>query len=208
MSLVERWFYHLPIFVLDEIYLLIYSIFYPIDSLINVIMIIIYLLKAKYTVAHKCHGKTYFLAAKLSFSRLNLLSRGKTFFLTAKYFYNHIWRMWQSTMEGWCIWVLMKIRWMIWLENTFSRDRNTEKYAYFLKEITNAPLVLPLLREKSSKLVCVGECHAMTSVLQEEQQHKCRMAQIAISGAALYGFIFKWRAQELPVKLWQLHLKS
>ena len=30
------------------------------------------------------HGKTYFLTAKLTFSRKNLLSHGKTYFLTAK----------------------------------------------------------------------------------------------------------------------------
>ena len=38
------------------------------------------------TVAHKYHGKTFFLTAKLSFSRQNILSHGKTFFLTAKLF--------------------------------------------------------------------------------------------------------------------------
>ena len=38
----------------------------------------------KTTVAHRCHGKTFFLTAKLSFSRQNFLSHGKTFFLTAK----------------------------------------------------------------------------------------------------------------------------
>ena len=37
------------------------------------------------TVAHKCHGKTFFLTAKLSFSRQNTLSQGKTLFLTAKH---------------------------------------------------------------------------------------------------------------------------
>ena len=37
------------------------------------------------TVAHKCHGKTFFLTAKLSFSRQNTLSHGKTLFLTAKH---------------------------------------------------------------------------------------------------------------------------
>ena len=37
-----------------------------------------------YTVAHKYHGKAFFLTAKLSFSRQNSLSHGKTFFLTAK----------------------------------------------------------------------------------------------------------------------------
>ncbi len=37
-----------------------------------------------FTVAHKCHGKTFFSAAKVSFSRQNFLSHGKTFFLTAK----------------------------------------------------------------------------------------------------------------------------
>ena len=36
------------------------------------------------TVAHICHGKTYFSTAKLTFSRQNLLSHGKTYFLTAK----------------------------------------------------------------------------------------------------------------------------
>ena len=42
------------------------------------------------TVAHKYHGKTFFLTAKLSFSRQNFLfhgktlSHGKTFFYTAK----------------------------------------------------------------------------------------------------------------------------
>ena len=36
------------------------------------------------TVAHKCHGKTYFLKAKDTFSRQNLLFHGKTYFLTAK----------------------------------------------------------------------------------------------------------------------------
>ena len=36
------------------------------------------------TVAHKCHGKTYFLTAKLTFSRQNILSHGKTYILTAK----------------------------------------------------------------------------------------------------------------------------
>ena len=36
------------------------------------------------TVAHKYHGKTFFLTAKLSFSRQNSLSHGKTLFLTAK----------------------------------------------------------------------------------------------------------------------------
>ena len=40
--------------------------------------------KGIYTVAHKCHGKTYFLTAKHTFSRQNLLSHGKTYFLTAK----------------------------------------------------------------------------------------------------------------------------
>ena len=34
-------------------------------------------------MAHKCHGKTYFLTAKLTFSRQNLLSHGKTYFLAA-----------------------------------------------------------------------------------------------------------------------------
>ena len=37
-----------------------------------------------HTVAHKYHGKTFFLTAKLSFSRQNFLSHCKTFFLTAK----------------------------------------------------------------------------------------------------------------------------
>ena len=36
------------------------------------------------TVAHKCQGKTFFLKAKLSFSRQNFLSQGKTFSLKAK----------------------------------------------------------------------------------------------------------------------------
>ena len=36
-------------------------------------------------MAHKCHGKTFFLTAKLSFSRQNTLSHGKTLFLTAKH---------------------------------------------------------------------------------------------------------------------------
>ena len=39
----------------------------------------------KSTVAHKCHGKTFFLTAKLSFSRQNTLSHGKILFLTAKH---------------------------------------------------------------------------------------------------------------------------
>ena len=43
------------------------------------------LLCADDTVAHKCHGKTFFLTAKLSFSRQNTLSHGKTLFLTAKH---------------------------------------------------------------------------------------------------------------------------
>ena len=37
---------------------------------------------------------------------------------------------------------VMKIRWIIGLENTFSRDLDAGKYAYFLKEITNASLAL------------------------------------------------------------------
>ena len=37
------------------------------------------------TVAHICHGKTYFSTAKLTFSRQNLLFHGKTYFLTAKH---------------------------------------------------------------------------------------------------------------------------
>ena len=37
-----------------------------------------------YTVAHICHGKTYFSTAKLTFPRQNLLSHGKTYFSTAK----------------------------------------------------------------------------------------------------------------------------
>ena len=36
------------------------------------------------TVAHICHGKTYFSTAKLTFPRQNLLSHGKTYFFTAK----------------------------------------------------------------------------------------------------------------------------
>ena len=36
------------------------------------------------TVAHICHGKTYFSTAKLTFPRQNLLFHGKTYFLTAK----------------------------------------------------------------------------------------------------------------------------
>ena len=36
------------------------------------------------TVAHTCHGKTYFFAAKLTLSRQNLLFHGKTYFSTAK----------------------------------------------------------------------------------------------------------------------------
>ena len=36
------------------------------------------------TVAHICHGKTYFPTAKLTFPRQNLLSHGKTYFLMAK----------------------------------------------------------------------------------------------------------------------------
>ena len=32
-----------------------------------------------YTVAHICHGKTYFSTAKLSFPRQNFISHGKTF---------------------------------------------------------------------------------------------------------------------------------
>ena len=35
-------------------------------------------------MAQKCHGKTYFLTAKHTFSRQNLLSHGKTYFLTSK----------------------------------------------------------------------------------------------------------------------------
>ena len=38
----------------------------------------------KSTVAHICHGKTYFSTAKLTFSRQNLLFHGKTYFSTAK----------------------------------------------------------------------------------------------------------------------------
>ena len=40
-------------------------------------------------VAHICHGKTYFLTAKLTFSRQNLLFHGKTYFLTAKLTFIH-----------------------------------------------------------------------------------------------------------------------
>jgi len=36
------------------------------------------------TVAHICHGKTYFSTAKLTFPRQNLLFHGKTYFSTAK----------------------------------------------------------------------------------------------------------------------------
>ena len=36
------------------------------------------------TVAHNCHGKTYFSTAKLTFPRQNLLLHGKTYFSTAK----------------------------------------------------------------------------------------------------------------------------
>ena len=36
------------------------------------------------TVAHKYHGRTFFLTAKLFFSQQNFLSHGKTLFLTAK----------------------------------------------------------------------------------------------------------------------------
>ena len=36
------------------------------------------------TVAHICHGKTYFSTAKLTFPRQNLLFYGKTYFSTAK----------------------------------------------------------------------------------------------------------------------------
>ena len=36
------------------------------------------------TVAHICHGKTYFSTAKLTFPRQNLLFHGKTYFFTAK----------------------------------------------------------------------------------------------------------------------------
>ena len=36
------------------------------------------------TVAHTCHGKTYFSTAKLTFPRQNLLYHGKTYFSTAK----------------------------------------------------------------------------------------------------------------------------
>ena len=35
-----------------------------------------------FTVAHICHGKTYFSTAKLTFSRQNLLFHGKTYFFT------------------------------------------------------------------------------------------------------------------------------
>ena len=35
-------------------------------------------------MAHICHGKTYFLTAKLTFPRQNLLFHGKTYFLRAK----------------------------------------------------------------------------------------------------------------------------
>ena len=33
-----------------------------------------------FTVAHICHGKTYFSTAKLAFPRQNLLFHGKTYF--------------------------------------------------------------------------------------------------------------------------------
>ena len=36
------------------------------------------------TVAHICHGQTYFSTAKLTFPRQNLLFHGKTYFSTAK----------------------------------------------------------------------------------------------------------------------------
>ena len=53
---------------------------------------------------------------------------------------------------------------MILYKKTFSRDLHTEIYACFLKEITNVSLALPLLKGKSSNLVCVGECHVTTSM--------------------------------------------
>ena len=40
--------------------------------------------RPKFTVAHICHGKTYFPMAKLTFPRQNLLFHGKTYFSTAK----------------------------------------------------------------------------------------------------------------------------
>ena len=45
------------------------------------------LFHGKTTVAHICHGKTFFSTAKLSFSRQNLLFHGKTFFSTAQLFF-------------------------------------------------------------------------------------------------------------------------
>ena len=40
--------------------------------------------KVKSTVAHICHGKTYFSTAKRTFPRQNLLFHGKTYFSTTK----------------------------------------------------------------------------------------------------------------------------
>ena len=51
------------------------------------------------------------------------------------------------------------------IQKYFSRDLHTKKYACFLKEITSVSLALPLLKGKSNNLVCLGECHVITSML-------------------------------------------
>ena len=76
------------------------------------------------------HGKTFFLTAKLSFSRQNFLSHGKTFFLTAKLFLSaELFLMAKRSF------VEYNIRSE---EKTCSESEGKERYIWLMREIQSA----------------------------------------------------------------------
>ena len=114
------------------------------------------------------HGKLFFLAAKFSFSRQNLFSHGKTFFLTAKLsFLRQLFLLLQSKFtnsqsEGERV---IKIADYEDKADDFIRKYFYREICLFLQRNHECIFRITTLKGKSNNMVCIGECHVMTSML-------------------------------------------
>ena len=136
-----------------------------------------------FTVAHICHGKTYFSTAKVTFPRQNLLFHGKTYFLTAILSFSRQNLLFYGPGPGLWYWRLFNLCLFLSWQPSESNSRSNSP----VPELSFLPA--PYRAKEESRITCMRMLKTSQSKIISSQP-RCSRQCVALSQLALWKKTF------------------